>query len=97
MATHCLQWPPSSGKQLFTLLLRPTASSPLLVNLEANIVVRDAGFVTALAGELERDYAAAREITAPPPLAGWRRWLQRGFVAWAAGTYLRLAGNREPY
>jgi cardiolipin synthase len=69
----------------------------LLVNLEANIVVRDAGFVTALAGELERDYAAAREITAPPPLAGWRRWLQRGFVAWAAGTYLRLAGNREPY
>ena len=36
MATHCLQWPPSSGKQLFTLLLRPTASSPLLVNLEAH-------------------------------------------------------------
>jgi len=36
MATHCFQWPPSSGKQLFNLLLRPTASSPLLVNLEAH-------------------------------------------------------------
>ncbi len=69
----------------------------LLVNLEANIAVRDAGFVATLVSELERDFAAAREITALQRLPGWRRWLQRGFVAWAAGTYLRLAGNREPY
>ena len=69
----------------------------LLVNLEANIAVRDAGFVATLASELERDFAAAREITALQRLPGWRRWLQRGFVAWAAVAYLRLAGNREPY
>ncbi len=69
----------------------------LLVNLEANIAVRDRGFVATLARELERDFAAAREITAPVAVAGWRRWLRRGFVAWAASVYLRLAGASRRY
>ncbi|HSV69317.1 MAG TPA: cardiolipin synthase ClsB [Methylibium sp.] len=69
----------------------------LLVNLEANLAVRDRGFAATLARELERDFAAATEITAPVPLAGWRRGLRRGFVAWAASVYLRLAGATARY
>jgi cardiolipin synthase len=69
----------------------------LLVNLEANIAVRDRGFVASLARAIEQDFAAATEVTAPPPLAGWRRWLRRGFVAWAASVYLRLAGATGRY
>ncbi|HKX94253.1 MAG TPA: phospholipase D-like domain-containing protein, partial [Methylibium sp.] len=69
----------------------------LLVNLEANLAVRDRGFVASLAKAIEQDFAAATEVTAPPPLAGWRRWLRRGFVAWAASVYLRLAGATGRY
>ncbi|HWH74677.1 MAG TPA: cardiolipin synthase ClsB [Methylibium sp.] len=69
----------------------------LLVNLEANLAVRDRGFAATLARELERDFAAATEVTAPMRLAGWRRLLRRGFVAWAAGVYLRLAGATVRY
>lgn len=69
----------------------------LLVNLEANVVVSDRGFVATLARELDIDFAASRQITAPPPLAGWRRWLRRGFVAWVARIYLQLAGATGRY
>ncbi len=69
----------------------------LLVNLEANAIVDDRGFVATLAAALECDFAASREITAPPPLAGWRRWMRRGFVAWVAAVYLRVAGAAGRY
>lgn len=69
----------------------------LLVNLEANVAVRDRDFVTTLAVSLDRDFAASAEITAPPPLAGWRRWLRRGLVAWVARLYLRAAGAGDRY
>ena len=69
----------------------------LLVNLEANVVVEDRDFAASLAHELERDFAASREITVPLPLAGWRRWLRRGFVAWVARLYLRAAGASARY
>ncbi len=69
----------------------------LLVNLEANVIVSDRGFVDTLARELDRDFAAAVQITAPPAVAGWRRWLRRGFVAWVARTYLQLAGATGRY
>lgn len=69
----------------------------LLVNLEANVVVNDRDFAAALGTALEQDFAQAREVTAPPPLAGWRRGLRRGFVAWAAELYLRLAGATGRY
>lgn len=69
----------------------------LLVNLEANVIVRDRGFVATLAQELERDFAGASEVLAPAPLAGWRKWLRRGFVAWVAGVYLRVAGAAGRY
>ncbi|MBI5335838.1 MAG: cardiolipin synthase ClsB [Burkholderiales bacterium] len=62
----------------------------LLVNLEANLVVRDAAFVGQLSAELERDFAAAREVV--QPLGGVSGRLLRGAVAWAAHLYLRVAG-----
>jgi len=69
----------------------------LLLNLEANVVVDDADFVAELAAELDRDFAASAVVTSPPPLAGWRRWLRRGFVAWVARLYLRAAGATGRY
>ncbi|WP_428425469.1 cardiolipin synthase ClsB [Methylibium sp.] len=69
----------------------------LLVNLEANVFVDDREFAATLSRELDRDFAAAREITAPLPLAGWQRWLRRGFVAWVARLYLRAAGASGRY
>ena len=69
----------------------------LLVNLEANVVVDDPMFVSTLAMELDRDFAASHEVTAPSSLAGWRRWLRRGLVAWAAMVYLRVAGTAGRY
>lgn len=69
----------------------------LLVNLEANVIVEDRGFAATLSRELDRDFAVSREITAPVPVAGWRRWLRRGFVAWVARLYLRAAGAGGRY
>ena len=69
----------------------------LLVNLEANVAVRDPAFVAALAAALERDFAVSTEITGAPPLPGWRRWLRRGFVSWVARLYLRAAGATGRY
>jgi len=69
----------------------------LLLNLEANVLVDDADFVAQLALQLDRDFAAATPVTSPPPLAGWRRGLRRGFVAWVARLYLRAAGATGRY
>jgi len=69
----------------------------LLLNLEANVVVRDAPFAAALAARLDHAFAASTEVTAPLPIAGWRRWLRRGLVAWAATVYLRVAGVTGRY
>jgi cardiolipin synthase A/B len=69
----------------------------LLLNLEANVLVDDSAFVAELATELDRDFAEATRITSPPPLAGWRRWLRRGFIASIARLYLRAAGATGRY
>ena len=69
----------------------------LLLNLEANVVVRDAQFTLALAERLEQAFAVSTEITSEQPIAGWRRWVRRGLVAWVAHTYLRLAGVTGRY
>ena len=68
----------------------------LLLNLEANLVVRDAGFCAALAAEIEAAMAVSRRV--PEPLRrhpGWRGWValvRRAVVAWVAHVYLRVAG-----
>ena len=70
----------------------------LLLNLEANVIVRDAGFNAelnkrfdaALADSVEIDAAQARQ----PGLIGH---LRRALVAWAAYVYLRMAGATGKY
>jgi cardiolipin synthase len=69
----------------------------LLLNLEANVIVRDPAFTATLGARLDRAFEAATEITQTQPIAGWRRWLRRGLVAWVAHTYLRLAGVTGRY
>ena len=53
----------------------------LLLNLEANVVVRDAEFAQALAARFEAAFAVSAEVTGQPAAAGWRGWMRRAFVA----------------
>jgi cardiolipin synthase len=69
----------------------------LLLNLEANAVVRDEAFAALLRQRLDAAIAASLEVKAPPLRDGWRRWLTRGFVAWCANAYLRVAGITGRY
>jgi cardiolipin synthase A/B len=70
----------------------------LLLNLEANIVVRDKSFTAELAVQFDEAVAASTEIdpaqTYRPGVVGA---LRRGLVAWCAHVYLRLAGATGKY
>lgn len=70
----------------------------LLLNLEANLVVRDTTFTAMLAEQLQQAFAASRAI-GPRDLrsTGWIAWLRRIVVAWCAHVYLRLAGVTGRY
>ena len=70
----------------------------LLLNLEANVVVRDPAFTQQLAERFDAAFAVSQEVV--PGAAkggGWRGWLRRATVAWAANLYLRLAGITGRY
>ena len=69
----------------------------LLLNLEANVIVRDAAFAAELALRIETGCLAASEVLRPSLGAGWWSLLRRGFVAWAAHWFLRLAGMNGRY
>ena len=69
----------------------------LLLNLEANVVVHDEPFARSLSQRLERAFAESTLITAPALRPGLRGWAVRGFVAWIANAYLRLAGAAGRY
>ncbi len=69
----------------------------LLLNLEANAVINDPAFAAELRQRFDDCAAVSREVTAPPVARGWRRWASRGFVAWTANLYLRLAGAAGRY
>lgn len=69
----------------------------LLLNLEANVFIRDRTFAAQLRHEIEIALASASEITEQSVDSGARRWLRRGFVAWCARFYLRLAGATGRY
>jgi cardiolipin synthase len=69
----------------------------LLLNLEANVVVRDTEFAAALTTRFEAALAVSSEVGLRPTGRGWRRWLHRGVVAWCANVYLRLAGITGRY
>jgi cardiolipin synthase A/B len=69
----------------------------LLLNLEANVVVRDATFARELDLRFEQAIAVSAEVTGAPHRVGWRGWWRRGLVAWLANVYLRLAGITGNY
>lgn len=69
----------------------------LLLNLEANVVVHDAAFNAALAAAFDSAISLSREVTAAPLAHGWSATLRRGFVAWVAHWYLRVAGITGRY
>ena len=69
----------------------------LLLNLEANVVVRDAQFSQALAARFEAAFAVSAEVTGKAAVAGWRGWMRRALVAWGANIYLRVAGITGRY
>lgn len=70
----------------------------LLLNLEANLIVREPTFVDRLAGELDIAWSASERIgLANTPMRGWVGWLGRAVVAWCAYVYLRVAGVTGRY
>ena len=69
----------------------------LLLNLEANAVVLDQSFAQLARQRLDEAIAVSHEIQAAPLRLGWRRWLSRGFIAWGAHLYLRVAGITGRY
>jgi cardiolipin synthase len=77
--------------------LDPTS---LLLNLEANVLLRDAAFSAQLRAEFETALRGSQEMLPEQPLPGWRGWrgwLRGALVAWLAQVYLRLAGGGERY
>lgn len=68
----------------------------LLLNLEANVVVRDAGFAAQLGERFEQAFAVSTEVGAPMR-RGLRGWATRLVVAFAATLYLRVAGITGRY
>lgn len=71
----------------------------LLLNLESNLVVRDADFACGLRQEVARAVAASHEVRRDDVTheRGWARWLRRVLVAWCAYVYLRVAGVTGRY
>ncbi len=70
----------------------------LLLNLEANLIVSDAGFCATLAAELGHAYADSREVLPDSLREGsWARLARRAVVAWVAYVYLRVAGVTGRY
>ncbi len=69
----------------------------LLLNLEANAVVRDAQFSAQLGEAFDAALAQSRQVLPSARRAGWRHWATRNFVAWCSTVYLRLAGIYKRY
>jgi cardiolipin synthase len=69
----------------------------LLLNLEANVVVRDPQFSRELGTEFDRAFAVSTEIDPRQSRRSVQGALRRGFVAWCAHVYLRIAGATGKY
>jgi cardiolipin synthase len=69
----------------------------LLLNLEANVVVRDRAFAASLRERFDVAVLASAEVQDRPVRRGWRGWVHRGFIAWVANVYLRVAGIAGRY
>ncbi len=70
----------------------------LLLNLEANVIVRDAAFNAELSAQFDAAVAVSTEID---PTQKYRpgMWgaLRRGLIAWGAYAYLKVAGATGRY
>ena len=71
----------------------------LVMNLEANLIVRDRGFVRTLSATVNQDFAASREVPRLQREAAstWNRGVGRRIVAAFAKVYLWLAGAGSRY
>jgi cardiolipin synthase len=69
----------------------------LLLNYEANVVVRDRAFAASLRQEIEIALVNSVAVTEASVGSGPRRFLRRGFIAWCARLYLRVAGVAGRY
>jgi cardiolipin synthase A/B len=70
----------------------------LLLNLEANVMVRDAEVARQMAREFESAVAASREVDARHAgTQGFWNAVQRSVVAWLAHAYLRVGGITGRY
>jgi cardiolipin synthase len=70
----------------------------LLLNLEANVIVRDAAFAAELSTQFEAAVAVSLEIDpARKYRPGVLGALRRAIVAWVAYVYLRVAGSTGRY
>ncbi|MGC4061458.1 MAG: phospholipase D-like domain-containing protein [Aquabacterium sp.] len=70
----------------------------LVLNLEANLIVRDRPFVRELSASLALDFAQGRQVEGMEHIISprWTRF-RRGLVRWLAKTYLRVAGVTGRY
>ena len=69
----------------------------LLLNLEANVVVQDAGFAAEVAAALAAARADCRQVVPGSYARGPAAVLGRALVAWLAHWYLRMAGLSGRY
>ncbi len=69
----------------------------LLLNLEANVAILDENFAAELTRAFELALSQSRQITVAPYQKGALAVLGRGFVAWVAHWYLRMAGQSGRY
>ena len=69
----------------------------LLLNLEANVIVYDTAFAQGMAEQIEAAVQVSQAVLRPPVGRGLGSALRRGFVAWTAYWFLRLAGLTGKY
>lgn len=69
----------------------------LLLNLEANVIVRDPAFNAGLAQRFDAAVAVSREVDGQTVHPLWRGAWRRAVVAWCAHVYLRIAGRSGRY
>ncbi|TDM08687.1 MAG: cardiolipin synthase ClsB [Ideonella sp. MAG2] len=69
----------------------------LLLNLEANVVVDDAGFAAEVSDAMAQARAESRQVLPSTYAAGPAAVLGRALVAWLAHWYLRMSGLSGRY
>lgn len=70
----------------------------MVMNLEANLIVRDKDFAHTLADELAHDFLQSQRISPNETTHRfWHNRITRGLIAWVAKSYLRLAGIARRY